>query len=243
MAASREAVDFQTPPDELTGPTPRRVSASDNTTKSAMAFGFLVLVFGAVAIWGSATAYRQYQLRTALRQTHEMVTGTVTRVLHGRGSATVDYTFSIAGVDYFGSAEVRSVADPQPAEPIQIRYSPANPAMNHPDAWEWSAYSDLPPFVFSYFMLFMGCIAIVYLLRTRKLVAYGQPAVASVENCVSNGKFYRIEYSFRTESGGEQSGKSDSKEALEIGSKVWILHLPQNPRRNCIYPNAEFDVW
>lgn len=241
--ASSEIADPQAPPEELTGPTPRRVSASQDTVMGMIMFGFLILGFGGLTVWGSLDAYHHLQLRTGLRQSHKTTTGHVGRMVIGRHSRTVKYQFAVAGISYAGSAEGPPGADPNPSDPILIRYNPANPTMNHPDAWEWSPSSDLMPFLFSTFFFSMGGIGIVYLIRMRNLVRYGQPAVASVDSCAPNKKLYRVEYRFHTDSGGEQTGKSDSEKKVEVASTVWVLYMPDNPRRNCVYPNPYFDVW
>jgi hypothetical protein len=239
---SESLENSQSPPDELTGPTPRSLSASDGTTKSVMTFTFVFLAFGVITVGGIKTAYRQFQIRAELRQNRQTVMGTVTKLLRGRSGHSVDYQFAVAGVTYAGSAEVQSVPDPRPSEPILIRYDSANPAMNHPDAWEWSPGRDLVPALFGCFMSGVAAFYLIYTFRLRTVVRYGQPATARVENCVRNGKIYRVRYTFQTQGGTEQTGRSDSQEHREIGTSTWILYMPQNPRRNCLYPNSAFDV-
>lgn len=241
--ASSEIADPQAPPEELTGSTPRRVSASQDAVMGMIMLGFLILAFGSIGVWGSVDSYHHLQLRSALRQSHSTAIGHVSRMLIGRHSRTVEYQFSLAGISYTGSAEGPPGPDPRPSDAILIRYNPANPAMNHPDGWEWSPYSDSITALFTAFMFCMGSAGIIDILRTRKLVRYGRPVTACVENCVRNKKLYRIEYRFRTESGDERTGISDSEREFQIGSNVWVLYLPGSPRRNSIYPNLSFDVW
>lgn len=239
---SSEILDGQAPPQELTGPVPRRVSASQNTVGGMMGLALLFLIFAGLMAWGSRDFYHQLQIRAALRQSHETVMGQVSRVLHGRHSDTVEYQFSVAGLPYAGSSRLPTGRNPRRSDPIPIRYNPANPNMNHPDAWEWSPYSYLFEFLLITFWPCLGAAVVVDLFRSRELVRYGQPAVGSVVNCVPNKKLYRIEYRFRTNSGEELTGKSNCKEAIETGSRIWVLYLPRNPQRNCLYPNFSFDV-
>jgi hypothetical protein len=82
----------------------------------------------------------------------------------------------------------------------------------------------------------LGILFLVQFPKQRKLVAEGMPAVGVITKCGrARGGFY-VNYEFHTEDGKLASGSSLSDSRKEIGENIWVLHLPDNPRRNGPYP-------
>jgi hypothetical protein len=232
-------------PPELSGPLPRRVGLTDDGRGSRIV---IVLLMGLIVIgglWYCKHVVQQVQQRSALRQDGVEVRGEITfldRV--GRGADIVRYTFAANGETIADKAEVppqlmRSLRE---SNFLAVRYLPSNPAINHPTAWEWTLSSEWPMIV----MLLMagslfGPISIKF-FRAGKVVAYGIPAVGTVTNCRKTGRaVFTVEYGFRTATGKSINGKN-SYTPQEIGAPVWILYLPQNPKRNLIYPSSGYYV-
>jgi hypothetical protein len=93
-------------------------------------------------------------------------------------------------------------------------------------------------------MLFLvsGIWFICVLRRDRQLVAEGVPTAGVVRKCsFRGGGVWRAKHEFRTEDGRVAGGSCYSNRP-EIGSSVCVLYLPQNPRRNKMYPVLTYRV-
>jgi hypothetical protein len=249
-----EMVDCPKPPDlpdELKGPTPRSAILSDNARRGAIVlpFGFAIVVAITIAI--ARSEIPQIQTRIVLHSNARLAVAQITS-LHsgGRGIEIVEYTFNGAGTPASGSATVpyNFFATVRNSRQIIVRYRQSNPSINHPDAWEWSPDAE---HFFGWFALVCfwvggGIGGIVYpisLLRLRTLILYGRPAAATIESCTRDGRVFSYKYRFRSEGGFERKGSDSTTEELEIGAATWALYLPKNPRRNCLYPSTQFEIY
>jgi hypothetical protein len=118
----------------------------------------------------SLEIYKQIQRRTILRQEGRDAVGSVTATHAGHGSPTVTYAFKANGLNYSGKAEItdyRRVL--HESDSIAVRYLTADPTINHPSDWEWSAERDLIPEVFILAFTSVGVVALVALIRNRRL--------------------------------------------------------------------------
>jgi hypothetical protein len=236
-------------PSELAGPLPRPVRL--NLNGDARYLFMLVLLFfvgGCIVLgWTAFDDVQQFQRRAVLRTDGREVIGEITGFSHTHNGPTkVKYRFPVYGVTYTGSAAEPDTWGSDPSlsksDRILVRFLPSNPAINHPDAWEWTVFVGAVPTVFVIFFWVMGGFALVMLLRDRKLAREGKAASAIVTSCTRSDKLFRIEYEFRTEEGASMRGKSDRLEAQEAGAQIWILYLPKRPSRNQTYPLPLFDA-
>ncbi|HEY1577692.1 MAG TPA: hypothetical protein VGF82_11550 [Terracidiphilus sp.] len=238
-------------PDELTGPTPRRASLSDSARRGAVALAFgsvLVLIF---TILTARIEIPQIRTRIALRSNTRLAIAQITS-LHsgGRGIEIVEYTFNgAAGQATSGSATVpyNLIQLMRESRQIIVRYRPSDPAINHPDAWEWSLDAEHLFGGFAFVCFWFGGVAAIvypiYLLRLRKLILYGRPAIATIDTSARNGRVFSCKYTFRSDEGFEWTGKSSTTRELAVGAATWVLYLPQSPRRNCLYPSTQFEIY
>jgi len=101
----------------------------------------------AIVVWYGVDTVQQMRHRDALRHDGSETTGEVTRLWSsGHGAyRKVSYTFIVNGTVYRGEAQVPKDrwASLQNAGSLSVRYVPANPTINHPGAWEWSALQRL----------------------------------------------------------------------------------------------------
>lgn len=115
--------------------------------------------------------HKQIQQRRLLREEGRDTVGSVTATHAGHGSPTVTYAFRINGLNYSGKADIlnyRLVF--HESDSIAVRYLPIDPTVNHPADWEWSILQgDLIPEVFILMFTSVGAIALVALIRNRKL--------------------------------------------------------------------------
>lgn len=233
-------------PSELSGPVPRRIQLSGNSSYLPIVFALLIGITVITGLlYGKHVVHQMWQ-RSALRQGGVETQGEITSLKRaGRGPEVVKYTFTANGEIVSGMTEVpfELVQNLEESKFLAIRYLPSNSAINHPTAWEWSLFSEwllilmlmCPPTLF--FVTFTSGY------RHRKLLVWGKPVTGTVTNCRVSGRGeISIEYEFRTETGVQVRGSGDSPVEQETGASVCVLYLPQNPRRNLPYPDPDYDV-
>lgn len=129
---------------------------------------------------------------------------------------------------------------------IFIRFLPADPTMNHPEAWDWPILLDpLGSIFLSCFIIsitIIGIAIITYLYRERRLVREGRPSVGVVTTCKPKNRTFWVEYGFRTEDGRSIDGSGYSSDPQENGSSICVLNLPRNPSQSNPYPLPNFYV-
>lgn len=236
-------------PDELTGTTPRSAILSDNARRGAvlLPLGFIIVLI--ITIHIARTEIPQIRTRIALRSDTRLAVAQITS-LHsgGRGVEIVEYTFNGAGKRTSGSARVpydffQIVRESQQ---IIVRYQPSDPATNHPDAWEWSPGAEEFFSCFAlgcfWFVGIVGLLYLFYLMRIRAIMRYGSPAIATIVSSKRDGRVHSYTYTFLSQDGLERKGKGSTTRDLALGDSSWVLYLPKNPRRNCLYPSTEFEI-
>lgn len=234
---------LSTVPSELTCPLPRKVELnSDGDAPRMMLIALLFLAVGLIFFgWTGYDDVKLFQQRALLRSAASVVVGQVTGYSFGRYSPkSVNYKFTANGLNYSGKA--LEPANPQPGtsfdkgDNILIRFLPSNPAINHPDAWEWSPAIGWYFVAGEAFFTSMGGLALAFLLRDRRLARQGKAASAVVTGCRKDDRWFRVDYEFRTEGGALMTGHGDFKDEYGTGARIWILYLPQRPQRNHSYP-------
>ena len=137
----------------------------------------------AIFLWAGRNAVQMTRTRTALRHESSEVTGVVDELWKTR----VDYSFAVNGRSFTGSAS-RSGTKLRVSDPLVIRYLPANPAVNHPAAWEEPVDMALFPFfVPAVLGLTVGGL-LINLRMVRRLLVEGRPSVAVVTKCSGAGR-------------------------------------------------------
>jgi hypothetical protein len=240
-------VTFQAP-SELVGQLPRTVTLNlDGDARYLLWIVLLFFVGGGIWLgWKCYDDAQQFKDRALLRNNGRDVVAEVTRLSYRRhGPTSVDYDFTFNGATYPGSAEEPNAgpgASLRKSDKILVRFLPSNPAVNHPYAWEWSPAIGWVWVAFQVFFWAMGGAALVVLCRDRTLARKGNVASGVVTNCVPKDGSFHVEYEFRTADGAPMKGNADRKEEYEAGARVWVLYLPQRPRRNDLYPLLLFNV-
>lgn len=235
-------------PSELLGPLPRTVTLNlDGDGRYLVIVVLLFFVGGCIWLgWKGYDDVQQFKERSLLRGDGRLMVGKVTGFLYHRHAPTrVNYEFAFNGVTYSGSAEEPNAGPGtslHESDTILVRFVPSNPAVNHPYAWEWSPAIGWDWIAFYIFFWALGATALFLLTRERTLARKGNVASALVTTCVPKDRFFHIEYEFRTADGTPMKGHTDRKAEYETGARVWVLYLPQRPRRNDLYPMLVFDV-
>lgn len=233
-------------PRELLGPTPRRVHVIGTGARNGIV-GLALLAFAAIfGVWTCANATKQIRHRTALRHDGRVVVGDVTRQRDGDRTSGpfVEYTFSVHGAGFSGWAQMPDdlIGTIRPSDRIFVRFLPADPTINHPDAWEWSLLFDAKGIYVLVSFSILGSIILAILYGERRFVREGSPTVGTVTSCALKERLFRLEYDFSTEDGASIKGSGESRIPREIGSNIYVLYLPQNPRRSRPYPTPNFRV-
>ena len=237
-----------TAPSELTGPVPRRVEMADGDAQYLLLVVLLFFVGGGLWLgWKGYDDVQQLKYRALLRNNGRVVIGEVTGFSFGRYTPmSVVYRFTVEGQSYFGKAlepvKPGSGTSFDKGDKILVRFLLSNPAINHPDAWEWTVAIGWWFVASQVFFWSIGCIALLFLLRDRKLARWGTVAAGTVTGCTPDDRRFRVEYRFSTEEGVEMEGHGDSPHEYGSGATVWILYLPRRPKRNDMYPLPLFHV-
>jgi len=247
MEQGSSSADLTTTFAELARPVPRNVRMTGTGWANVV---LLTIIFGAAAtflVYATNTAFHIIANRNTLRAGASQTTGQITREWTSGKSSTqhIGYSFEGDGATYSGEAIVPGNiwASLKNAYVVNIKYSPADPHINHPADWEDSIDRMFSP-LFLAVMLSIGGLLLVRLLRTqRRLVAEGLPAMASVTERVkgSRGGVF-LKYEFRTEAGEVTNGTCSEEERQEVGSTISIIYLPSNPRTSKLYPIETFKV-
>jgi hypothetical protein len=241
---------MSTVPSELAGPLPRKVQLrlSEGDGRYLLMIVLVFFVGGLIfLVWNGYDDIKLFQQRALLRGDTREVVGEVTGFSFGRYSPTsVNYRFTVNGVSYSGEAlkPVNPVSGTslEKGGDILIRFLPTNPAVNHPNGWEWSAAIGWYFVVGEIYFTSMGGLALMVLLRDRRLAREGKVAAGIITGCVRNERWFRVDYDFRTEDGVLMKGRNDVEDEYGAGARLWILYLPQKPRRNHSYPLSFYTV-
>jgi hypothetical protein len=217
----------------------------DGVKFGIIAVSLLALV-AVSSLWFCADAIKQIKQRAVLQREGREVVGEITRQRSGSRISvpSVSYTFTVNGTAFSGWAQMPQnlVGSLRESDHILVRFLPANPAINHPDAWEWSVLLNLESIVFMIFFAIMGSVVMVILSRERRLASEGMPSVGVVTICAPKDRTFWVKYDFSTEVGRSIKGSGYSSSRQEIGASICVLYLPQNPRRNHPYPLPNFRV-
>ncbi len=234
----------QTCPSELRGTIPRKVRMSSTDASYLLGVVIVCLGLGSIAVgYECASTIHQMRQRTVLQQEGHTSVGKVRETRGGHGNSTVTYTFDVGKMTYVGNAEMpdyRLIL--RESDQIVIRYLPSDPRVNHPADWNSSALATIVPETFALFFTTMGAVALVVLLRDRKLAREGKPGQGVVIDCRPDKSEFRLFYEFRTEDGVAMNGSCNCPEECGNGGRVWILYLPNKPQRNHSYPTRYFSV-
>jgi hypothetical protein len=224
------------------------VRSSPAGVRSAFVAAVVVAVALAGTSWFSMQGVQQFHNRAALRRDSIEVTAQVSGFSHrGRhgGILVVNYSFVINGMPIAGKADVpkQLETDVQESSTLPVRYLPANLAMNHPAAWEASAYSVVVPLMCPILPVAIGIMMLVSDHKERRLLAEGLPAIATITESYFNRKIgYVAKYEFRTTDGGLEIGSSTFDDSQQVGCTLCVIYLPRNPRRNLPYPLFDYRI-
>jgi hypothetical protein len=235
-----------TPPPELRALPPRVASMAAPAVFVAIMRWMLLL--GAIPL---LLLFRSQNVRTvkdteALHRDGREVNGNIVRrwTTDKGDTNMVSYAFSANGAQFTGESSVpgRLWADVRNSRVLPLRYLPADPKVNHPLAWDEDPDPPWVAFILPAILVLVGVGLTILLTVFRKVTAEGLPAPGVVTKCVSVKGGWMVSYQFRTQEKEVRGGSSQFNRRLEVGTPVCVLYLPQNPRRNHVYPNGMYRV-
>ena len=128
-------------------------------------------------------------------------------------------------------------------KPILIQYLASDPFVNHPSAWDWSMGSDIIPNLFMLLIPGAGAVGLGYLYRERRLARIGWVTEGTVVACAPKGSRFRVDYEFFDEDHVEFDGDTEeSYDEYKTGSKIRVIYLRKNPKRNDAYPMSIYET-
>jgi len=233
-------------PSELLGPTPRKVHVIGTGARNRIV-GLALFAFVAIfSVLTCADVTKQIRHRTALRRDGRVVVGDVTKQRDGDNTIGpyVEYAFSVHGTAFSGWARMPDdlIGTIRQSDRILVRFLPADPAINHPDAWEWSLLFNAKGIYVLISFSILGSIISAILYAERRFVRGGSPTLGTVTSCKPKERLFFLEYDFSKEDGTSIKGSGYSRIPREVGSTIYVLYLPQNPRRSRPYPTPNFRV-
>jgi len=173
--------------------------------------------------------------------------GRITRLWRGKGDSKQPYAayeFEVNGKQYTGRAKVRLSAWRmlELGGEWRVRYVPANPMVHHPAHIPPSPMPAFVPYLIG-FLCFLVVALLAWLIhRERHLLAEGRvaPGVITRVNEAASNK-HRCEYEFPLLSGGVGKGRTTpSHQSHQVGERVCVVYLSDEPTRNGLYPFSLF---
>jgi Protein of unknown function (DUF3592) len=232
-------------------PAPRRfrLAAVDSSTTFLLLFGgiwafvglTISVVFTAVGgpFWHDLTLDRR-GLRAVATPT--AVAPTSSRV-NGRQVFSIEYSFAdqtgASRSGACGTTDPASLARAEERQPLEIEYDPTRPALSRLRGQSASFFGLFVLFPLAFFVVGAVVVSagIRRALRLRALYIGGHAALATVTGVVPTSmrvnyqRLMRVEYAFDTPI-GRATGHTTSRLPPPVGSELWVLHDPQDPKKN-----------
>jgi hypothetical protein len=169
-------------------------------------------------------------------------TATIVRVWREGGkndTHMVSYSFTVDGREITGKASMRRITwiDLHEGDPLAIRYVPTSPDINHPASGASGSAPDWLPWMMVGVFVWPPFLFWALIRRESRLLSEGRPAPATVTQ-IRRAKKLIAYYEFTLLSGQVMKGRSQigRRSRIEVGSPATVLYLPDNPRRNALYP-------
>jgi hypothetical protein len=162
---------------------------------------------------------------------------------NGRTIFHIDYQFvDAAGARRSGSCRTTDpgwIARAEQHEPLEIEYDPGRPALSRLRGQKASFFGLFVLFPFGFFVVGAAVMAAGgrRARRVRAIYVRGQAALATVTAVaatslrVNNRRLIRVDYAFDTPI-GRTIGQTTSRNPPPVGGQLWILHDPEDPKRN-----------
>ncbi len=246
MDANVALPDNWTPPRELMRALPRETQLSGRGMFNVILGGVFFIAAIVLGFWLNNESAQQAAQTSALHAQGQEANAEITGLSReGRGSTpTVAYAFTVNGVRMRGRASVPNDLWPklQKAGFVLVRYLPSKPAVNHPAAWDPAGVPAWFPFLIPSLWAVGSLFLVAMVRRQAKVAAEGVPAPGVVTKCFRIKGGWAARYQFRSKDGTIVKGRDRVHSKFDSGATICVLYLPDNPRRNYIYPLCLYRV-
>jgi hypothetical protein len=230
------------PPDGLGYSSLRPVRLSGQGMVLAVMSIVFLLGGPAFGIFINPEIQRNKQRDRVLSEQGADATATIMRVWRDGGkndTHMVSYRFTVDGRDIEGKSSMHRSAwvNLREGDSLAIRYVPTSPGINHPASGTSGAAPDWLPWLMVGVFVWPPFLFWAMIRRQSRLLSEGRPAPATVTK-VRHAKQVIAYYEFALLSGQVMKGRSqvNRRSAVQPGAQACALYLPDNPRRNALYP-------
>ena len=235
------------PPPELNRALPRETQITGRGMFNIILGSVFFVASVGLGVWLHNDEIKQAAQTASLHAQGQEVNAEIRRLWHEGKSSTpmVSYTFTAnGGVRITGQASVPKDLWPnlQKAGFLLVRYLPSNPTANHPAAWDRPALPEWFPYLIPSVWAIGSIVLLMIPRRQGKVAAEGVPAAGVVTKCFRIKGGWAARYQFRMNDGTVLKGRDRVYSRVEPGSTVCVLYLPDNPRRNYLYPLCLYRV-
>ncbi len=233
-----------TPPRELTRALPRETRLSGRGMFNVILSVVFMVAALFLGLWLKNQTAQQTSHTQQLRSQGQEARAEISKLWQSKSTHMVGYAFSANGMRIHGQAEVPDKVWPtiQKAGFLPVRYLPSDPSVNHPAAWDQESLPDWFPVMIPVLWAVGSGILLFNLRRQRTVATEGVPAAGVIVKCTRIKGGWAARYQFRTPDGAVAKGRDRVWHRVEPGSTVCVLYLPDNPRRNNLYPVCLYTV-
>jgi hypothetical protein len=230
------------PPDGLGYSSARPVQLAAGGIVMAVVSVVFLIAGPTLAVVINRDIQRQNQRDRVLAEQGVETSATITRVWREsdkEGTHMVAYRFVSDGREVTGSSKLYRIAwsGLHSGDPLPIRYLPSDPSVNHPAQRTPGPAPDWIPWMFAGIFIWPPFLFWAMIRRQARLLAEGRPAPATITQ-IRRAKQLIAYYEFPLLNGQIMKGRSQvSRRAkFEPGATACALYLPDNPKRNALYP-------
>jgi hypothetical protein len=233
----------EAPLNDINAALPRRVRLYSDDARRL--FWCVAIFLGVGAIWFCGyfpRVAREVSQWAVLQREGSETIGEIRERNKSLHAIFIRYKFSVGNEVYQNTVELPTNyhIDSSVGETISIRFLPSDPAVNYPSTWGFPVWRDFVPNLFMLLFPVLGCVGAVFLYRERHLARKGLVADGRVTGCEPNGRKFKVYYEFLTENDMTFEGVDNYSDEYDVGSKIPVIYLRKNPRRNDSYPMTSY---
>jgi hypothetical protein len=155
------------------------------------------------------------------------------------GTHMVSYRFLADGREIIGRSQLYRIrwSSLSAGDSLPIRYLPTNPTVNHPVQPTPGPAPDWLPWMMAGIFFWPPFLFWAMIRRQARLLAEGRAAPATITQ-IRRAKQLVAYYEFPLLNGQVMKGRSQvsRRGKFEPGATACVLYLPDNPKRNALYP-------
>lgn len=230
------------PPDGLDRSRPRDVRLTAGGGALAALSAALFAAALVVGVGLEVVAEREHESRRLLRDEGADARGEVVRLWRARGEKRqpwVAYRFTVDERAHEAAVRAplglwRRLAV---GSPLEVRYLPSDPHLNHPRGLEPQPMPPVVPYLAAAALAALGALPLVAIRGQRRLLTEGRAARAVVTRHSKDQHGTVAHYEFATLGGTTAAGKlGPTRKPVAVGSTLCVIYDPESPKNNAAYP-------